>query len=596
MSTKKHKQVDSALSRPKKWSWIDERSAEESLEILRALSRKCALLGGALARELDSYAQDNYQHLMSYDISYDTVLSASDGSITDVIYSRQILALFQKSQFLEFSPGWDRGRMAAERFIEAERMCRDTNRRLRSSYSDPSIVGSDVSSVLYIAQQKISSILGRLPGLGDLPFSFGPGANTNVKGSHSSPRLKLGARLECSSNMSPTVHEFLYETPEWAALHDLKVSKDTYIVDVDVVPGKVMFVPKNAKTDRSICVEPLLNSFFQKGVGVYIRDRLALVNVDLRDQTRNQKMACFGSTHGTLATVDLSMASDCIARELVWNLLPYGWAEFLDKLRTGTVRLPKAVDQEMIADYGMIGIIEPDKPYTLEKFSSMGNGYTFELETLIFYGIAFACVKHLDRDADVNQVSVYGDDIIIPVSAFELLKRVLSFCGFTFNESKSFSTTGFRESCGADYLFGFDIRPFYQKTLISDRTLYTMHNWFIRHGEYELAAIALQYCNPDNLLFGPDGFGDGHLIGSHTLRQSRAVKRAGWGGGYFDSYALSERRYTKASPGDAVLPSYSVYTRSGEKSPTDPDVVRGSNGYTKISIYTLGSSIFSRKV
>lgn len=580
-----------------KKDWISDRTASESLEILRGLACKCASLGGPLSKQLYKLVEaEDFTSLMSYDISYDEVLQRSDGSITDVIYSRQILALYQKSCFISYKDNWDKARAAAVRFVEAERMCRDTNKRIRSLASDPSKLGPAVSSILHIAQRKIAEVLGDLPGLGELPFAFGPGANTNVKGAFASPRLKLGAALECSSNMSPSVHEFLYETPEWAALHDLKLSQDSFILDIDVVPGRVMFVPKNAKTDRTISIEPILNGFFQKGVGSYIRDQLKRFNINLRDQSRNQRLAYEGSVHGKLATIDLSMASDCVSRELVWNLLPYDWAEFLDKLRTSTVKLPTTVTQEVIAIGGMVEHMEFEKPYTLEKFSSMGNGFTFELESLIFYGLCFGAVMHRFGRVDSSEIGVYGDDLIIPTEAVKPLIDTLHWCGFLLNEEKSFTSGPFRESCGADFLRGFDIRPFYQKTLISDRCLYTMHNWFVRHGEFELAAVALSATHPELRLFGPDGFGDGHLIGSHQLRYNREVRKSGWGGGYFDSYALRVRRYTKASPGDAILPSYSVYTRSGQDSPTDPDVVRGSRGYAKISIYTLGRSIFSRKV
>jgi len=361
---------------------------------------------------------------------------------------------------------------------------------------------------------------------------------------------------------------------------------------VGVGSGKVAFVPKSAKTRRTIVVEPGLNSFFQKGVGSYIKDRLSHYDIDLSDQTRNQDLAKRGSERGDLATVDLSMASDCVAQELVWNLLPLDWSIFLDQLRTPDVRLPAPVPSAKFAEAGL-GVVSKRDTYRVKKFSSMGNGYTFELESLLFYGIAFSVTETLGLCT--KDVSVYGDDIIIPVSAYDLLRKVLEHCGFSMNLDKSFCSGYFRESCGADFFNGFDIRPFYQKTLVSERTLFTMHNWFFRHGERELAKLVESMCNPCYLLYGPDGFGDGHLIGNHSLRYNREIKRRGWDGGYFDTYALSSKCNNKLLPGDAVLPSYSVYTRSGKDSPTDPNVIRGSAGYAKISIYTLGRDIFCRK-
>lgn len=562
-------------------NWIDNKDVEESLVILGQLSEVCASQGGPLTRSVNDLVRARqWRTLVDYEIDY-----SLDFAVDDFLYARQILGFFQKSEWLPVEI--DRERVAASRFVESERICFATNARfahhsVRDRYRSPS-----VESVLFAAQRKISDVLGDIPSLDELQFAFGPGANTNVNGRCANPRAKLSASLVCSSNLAPTVAEFLSEVPQWCASHAVSESEDSYTVNVTVHPGKVMFVPKNAKTNRSIVVEPLLNSFFQKGFGSYIRRRLKRFNVNLRDQSFNQRAALKGSIDGSLATVDLSMASDCIARNLVFDLLPYDWAELLDRLCTSSVILPLSVDVTELPVPPSGGV------YSLQKFSSMGNGFTFELESMIFYALAYSTCKHLGLDA--STVLTYGDDIIIPVGAAPLLEEVLSECGFALNQAKSYSSGNFRESCGADYYSGFDIRPFYQKTLISERTLYTMHNWFIRSCEWKLAEAVRQLCNQDLILFGPDGFGDGHLIGSHCLRLNRARTRDGWCGGYFDTYTLRPRSFKRPLPGDAVLPTYSVYTRSGKESPTDPDAVRGSRGYAKISIYTLGCRIFSRK-
>ena len=88
----------------------------------------------------------------------------------------------------------------------------------------------------------------------------------------------------------------------------------------------------------------------------------------------------------------------------------------------------------------------------------MGNSYTFELESLIFFSLAYATCTHLGLSP--KNVSVYGDDVVIPVEAMNLFREVLTVCGFIINTDKSYSSGPFRESCGADYLEGLDIRPF----------------------------------------------------------------------------------------------------------------------------------------
>jgi len=540
-------------------SWIKYRTPEESLAILGALAKICMESGGRQSCELYAHVTNNdFRAIIDYSIDY------NDPDTDDIIYARQIQALFSKLDFLPL--GVDRESVAFEKFLRAEQMCRDANIRLKTVSPN-----GDVEAVLFYAQQKIDSILGELPPLDDVDFCFGPGANTNVKSSLSCPRAKLGAQLTCSTNMVPLVSDLLYEAPEWVQHHSSSESDDFWKVEVAISPGKLVFVPKNALTDRSIVVEPVLNSFFQKGFGTYLKDRLLRSGVNLFDQSRNQSLAERASVDDSLSTIDLSMASDCLCRQLVFSLLPPPWSEMLDALRTSEV-------------------VYKGNRILLEKFSSMGNAFTFELESLIFFAISFSVCKHLGLPR--KDISVYGDDIIVPVGAYDLLKKVLEHVGFLLNEDKSYKSGPFRESCGADYLTGLDIRPFYQKTLVSDRNLYTMHNWFLRHGEVLLARAAASYTCPTERLYGPDGYGDGHLLGDYTLSFGRRARRAGWGGGYFFSYHLRPRSFVKPLPGDAILPSYSVYTRSGKDSYTDPNVVRGSIGYEKISIYTFSTGIF----
>jgi hypothetical protein len=221
----------------------------------------------------------------------------------------------------------------------------------------------------------------------------------------------------------------------------------------------------------------------------------------------------------------------------------------------------------------------------------MGNGFTFELESLLFYSIAKAVSELLDLE---GEVSIIGDDIIINSRGYTLLTEVLNQLGFVVNNEKSFWQGPFRESCGADWFNGNSIRPFYAKKALSEQNLYIFHNYMLRNGERELANLALSWTNPAMRLWGPDGYGDGHLVGSHDLRVTRKLRRSGWEGGFFDTYSMRPNRINKRYGADWVYPSYSVYTRSGERDPTDPDIVRGSCGYAKVSIYTLATTIFGR--
>lgn len=204
--------------------------------------------------------------------------------------------------------------------------------------------------------------------------------------------------------------------------------------------NKIGFVPKTAKTHRSIAVEPLGNGLVQKGIDQYLRLRLKRVGIDLSDQSRNQRMARQGSLDDRLpegyVTLDLKAASDSIALEVVRTLLPEAWFSFLNCCRSPEYVLPCGAKKRY------------------EKFVSMGNGFCFPLETLIF-----ASVLSQHGKAGVDW-SVYGDDIIVRKNVGEIVVGQLEELGFTLNQDKSFLKGPFRESCGADWFEGEDVRPF----------------------------------------------------------------------------------------------------------------------------------------
>jgi hypothetical protein len=534
------------------------------------MSQVLADLGdGPLSQGLNAKIQSGdlrgvVEHTFDYERGY---------SYSDYCYARQIAALVEKQGFLDL--GYDKKRSAVMAFIAAEEKCRETNARLNLPCPE-----RDVSAVLHYALRKISEVLGPVPAIGELDFFFGPGATTNVKGVIANARRKLSARMACSEELLPTVSELLAELPLWtnAVGRPLDPEGSVYSVPVDVSVGKLHFVPKNSKTYRPICIEPVLNSLLQKGYGAVIKRRLRKFGVDLFDQSRNQELARVGSAEGNLCTIDLKSASDTVSFGLVFNLLPMEWAVRLAECRTGTVEC-----EGVLLD--------------LEKFSSMGNGYTFELESLIFFGLMSGVVSYLRQIGEIGSeerapIGVYGDDLIIPTCGYDLAIRVLTYCGFEANPQKSYCTGPFRESCGADFFFGQDLRPFYLREELSDQVLYSFHNWAVRRGERAIAALCLAWTNRRLRLWGPDRYGDGHLVGSYTLRVPRRVRRCGWDGGYFHSYALKPRRDLQPLDGDILFPAYSAYSRMSVEGPCDPYIIRGTQGVVKKSLYTNARGVF----
>lgn len=214
--------------------------------------------------------------------------------------------------------------------------------------------------------------------------------------------------------------------------------------DFNVVRGNVLFtVPKTSEIDRVACKEPELNMYCQKAVGDYIRRKLRGVGINLNDQSVNQELARVGSVDGSLATIDLSSASDTVTIQLVLDLLPEEWSSLLMDIRSPETE----IDGQHHLNWMM---------------SSMGNAFTFELESLIFVTLVRACAYFTGTR---GRISVYGDDIICPSGLKDSVNAVLEYFGFLPNQKKSFWDGAFRESCGKHWLNGAEVTPFYVKSL-----------------------------------------------------------------------------------------------------------------------------------
>lgn len=511
----------------------------------------------------------------------------------DAYHARQVLAFFSKRRDLVLA-GVDKRQVALDKFRESELKCLETNNIFKGWASGRISFPPDICSVFHRAQCIIARILGDVPSLESLKLGFGPGATTQTKRKISSARSKLGQGFCCSEDLLPIASQLLAEMPAWSVPLELQDTDEAASVRIDIHPCKLSFVPKTALTDRGICTEPSLNVMFQRGVGKQIADRLLRFGVDLRDQSLNKDLARQGSITGALATLDLSSASDLIATEVVYNLLPIDWFFFLSYGRSSRCD----VDGEVVK---------------LQKFSSMGNGFTFPLESLIFYAIAKACCEKDDV------VSVYGDDIIVPTSRVNLVMKALEYAGFTINVDKSCISGPFRESCGGDYLLGIDIRPFYLRDKLSGQSAFMLHNYYARRGLSEAADLILGIINSSLETWGPDGYGDGHLVGDWNPRPFGRDR--GWDGYTFDTYTWKPVKDFTTYAGDHVLPCYSIYADEpifDELKPQrylDPYADRplsfpsyraqqafyrngalgvsipGTKGYKRISIYILNHNI-----
>jgi hypothetical protein len=334
----------------------------------------------------------------------------------------------------------DKSSVAFEAFIAGEETCRLTNLRLNTERM------FSAGTFLRI-QRKIAEVLGEFnpEEMFDLG-GWGPGSTVFITRRSATPSKKFDSKLELTAPLFRLL-----------ACNDLLGhSYPLWKPSMHVIEGnKVITVPKNAKTDRIIAVEPSGNLWFQKGIGTMIRRRLKRFGVDLNSQERNRDLARRGSLDSLLATIDFSAASDTISYSLILDLLPWKWFQVLDMLRS-----QRGVCQGSLISY--------------EKFSSMGNGFTFELESLIFWAIAVCLVP--EDDPLHSSISIFGDDLIIPSKYLDECELMFRFCGFTINTKKSFSTSYYRESCGGHYWNGTDITPVYIRRTLDAIESMRFHN------------------------------------------------------------------------------------------------------------------------
>ncbi len=224
------------------------------------------------------------------------------------------------------------------------------------------------------------------------------------------------------------------------------------------LPVRVTAVPKTQKTPRLIAMEPTCMQYAQQAISSLLTKRIEDDNVLQRivrfsDQEPNQVLARRGSLDGTLATLDLSEASDRVSNLLVKELFkPWPYLH-------GSIQACRSEKSEVAFDKS--SVITRD----LVKFASMGSALTFPVEamvftTVIFYGIEQTLGRRLRRrdiDSFCGRVAVYGDDIIVPIHYVSGVTHALESFGFKVNSNKSFWTGMFRESCGKDYFNGVDV-------------------------------------------------------------------------------------------------------------------------------------------
>jgi len=285
--------------------------------------------------------------------------------------------------------------------------------------------------------------------------SLGEGASIGA------PHESLYAKLFSSSLAAPNpgliyhYENYIWNFPEWSNAELLRSA--SFGPPVCRTSSRLSFVAKNDLISRTTCTETPLGMYYQLGLGEVIKIRLReFFGISLESQPDyNRELARIGSIDGSWATIDLESASDTIGLKMCRGLLPPHVMGLIELMRSRSTTYK--------------GRVIP-----LNMVSTMGNGFTFPLQTAIFAAVVRAVMRSYGDKS--KRVHVFGDDIVVPTKMYRRVVRLLGLLGFRVNHDKSFFEGPFRESCGHDYHLGVNVRGVYIKTLRDDRAVHVAIN------------------------------------------------------------------------------------------------------------------------
>lgn len=358
----------------------------------------------------------------------------------------------------------DREAAAYATWREGEDACFRTNERLNPYLEGCTHPDWNEEIALHIGaiQKRVAAILGRCPAMDHLRPRHGPGATFSDKASAAT----VADKMVSAASITHGAYWFLLD---WVGTVWGREALALHANPFPVRGNRFSTAPKDATKHRPIGLEASINVFYQLGVELEIRSRLRTEGIDLdKGQDIHRQAACEASISGRRATMDLTNASGTVATNAVKLCTPADWYHLLDQLRSPFTRM---------------GGDKDGRWHKLEQFSSMGNGYTFALETLLFYVITDYAASVVCGD-DREKTLVFGDDIICDSRAVEAVTSLLGWFGFSLNKAKSFVGGVFRESCGGDFWAGRPVRPYYLKGAPSEpQHLIAMANGIRRLGE-----------------------------------------------------------------------------------------------------------------
>jgi len=362
-----------------------------------------------------------------------------DPDIEAIIAIRQLTLMFGK-MLLPCTP--EREAKAMAEYVQCDK---------EVNYADSILPDSDLSEFGRVGRLLFGPLFTEVDRdiyNGDIVPKHGPGATAEKLTSNGKYSTKYWtARLEKVFH----VGDFLY--PNSRFISDCYDEVD-FLEPGSEMPSRVVSVPKTLKTPRIIAIEPSSVQYVQQGIleSITRHTRSSFLNefIGSDSQEPNQLLAQEGSISGSLATLDLSEASDRVSLKLVTELLA---RNHLSRDAIMACRSERA----SVPGNGII---------SLSKFASMGSALCFPIEAMVFLTIIFLAIekeqgyrfsKQSDFTRFLGEVRVYGDDIIVPVDYVHTVVDQLEHFGARVGHPKSFWIGRFRESCGKEYFDGHDV-------------------------------------------------------------------------------------------------------------------------------------------
>lgn len=446
---------------------------------------------------LRSSLADSLMSLLRY--TFDEAGRSLQPEVNVVFYTRCLLYLYKK---VEMECTDEATNIAFDDFVDIERELRipSSNWGEVDFSAVPGLRFADLDEGPEVLRDldKVAGILGNF-----IPFDYrdivpkhGPGSVSDLKRSEDKYTFpSWSAKLQAVFPKS-------YFTTPWGDLQDLGDGEpitDRFLNSSDrLCPtcsfavcrcndpeptsqeplGRLIGVPKTLKGPRLITVEPASHQFLQQGLMDWIRcnmHRILRNSIDFSDQQPSRDVALQASLDGSIATVDLSSASDRLS---CWTV----------ERAIRNTELLKALNAVRTMDIVLMrpgASRESAERLSLKKFAGMGSAVTFPVQSIVYAMCAYTAVLR-QRGLRINmrtlssvsrEVRVFGDDIAIPSEAVPVLVQILHALQLRVNTEKTHDTGCFRESCGMDAYRGVDVTPFYLSSLDIGRNPAILSSW-----------------------------------------------------------------------------------------------------------------------